>query len=293
MSNSNITDYKLSKFTFGDDVLLLVKDSESNHTYVALPYIFNAIGFNSRQMEYNLKKIKNDPLLKNYLLELDPKNYNLSYNKEILCISHKRLQLALSKLSAPRSSQTDSTFKTKLFLYQNECADALNEEIYSHTAKDDHVSNPEILEAIKLLAESINIAFCSIDERLSSLEKKFMETELIYNSNENDIENIVTSEWTGMILQKYKIIAESLGVSYRAVQKETIRRLEKSNRNIKMNEVICLYCNKHNVKTCYPLDAIEDNDTVKAAYEKTIDRMIGVFGVDQNQNKRNNSQMKK
>lgn len=293
MSNSNITDYKLSKFTFGDDVLLLVKDLESNHTYVALPYIFNAIGFNSRQMEYNLKKIKNDPLLKNYLLELDPKNYNLSYNKELLCISHKRLQLALSKLSAPRSSQTNSTFKDKLFLYQNECADALNEKIYSHTAKDDRVSNPEILEAIKLLAESINIAFCSIDERLSSLEKKFMETELIYNSNENDIENIVTSEWTGMILQKYKIIAESLGVSYKAVQKETIRRLEKSNRNIKMNEVICSYCNKHNVKTCYPLDAIEDNDTVKAAYEKTIDRMIGVFGVDQNQNKRNNSQMKK
>ena len=78
-----------------------------------------------------------------------------------------------------------------------------------------------------------------------------METELIYNSNENDPENIVTSEWTDMILQKYKIIAESLGISYRAVQKETIRRLEKNNRNIKMNEVICSYCNNMLSVRCY------------------------------------------
>ena len=148
------------------------------------------------------RKIEKDPLLNEHLLKFSPLDYNLSYSKDITCISLSRLQLALSKLSAPRSSQTNSTFKTKLFLYQNECADALNEEIYSHTAKDDHVSSPEVLEAIKLLAESINIAFCSIDERLSSLEKKFMETELIYNSNENNPENIVTSEWTGMIHSK-------------------------------------------------------------------------------------------
>lgn len=283
--------FKLIKFNFYEDTLPILKDTISDLTYVALPYIFNSIGFSSKQSEYQMKKIEKDPLLNEHLLKFSPLDYNLLYSKDITCISLSRLQLALSKLSAPRSNQNNKKIGNKLFIYQDELSDALMDE-FSSPAKDDHVSNPETLEAIKLLAESINIAFCSIDERLSSLEKKFMETELIYNSNENDPENIVTSEWTGMILQKYKIIAESLGVSYKIVQKETIKRLEKNNRNIKMNEVICSYCNKHNVKTCYPLDAIEDNDTVKAAYEKTIDRMIGIFGVDQNQNKRNNSQMK-
>lgn len=285
-------DFKLIKFNFYEDTLPILKDTISDLTYVALPYIFNAVGFSPKQSEYQMKKIEKDPLLNEHLLKFSPLDYNLSYSKDITCISLSRLQLALSKLSTPRSNQNNKKIGNKLFIYQDELSDALMDE-FSSPAKDNHVSNPEILEAIKLLAESINIAFCSIDERLSSLEKKFMETELIYNSNENDPENVVTSEWTGTILQKYKIITESLGISYRAVQKEIIRRLEKNNRNIKMNEVICSYCNKHNVKTCYPLDAIEDNDTVKAAYEKTIDRMIGVFGVDQNQNKRNNSQMKK
>ena len=151
-------DFKLIKFNFYKDTLPILKDTISDRIYVALPYIFNSVGFSSKQSEYQMKKIEKDPLLNEHLLKFSPLDYNLSYSKDITCISLSRLQLALSKLSAPRSNQNNKKIGNKLFIYQDELSDALMDE-FSSPAKDDHVSSPETLEAIKLLAESINIAF--------------------------------------------------------------------------------------------------------------------------------------
>ena len=38
-------DFKLIKFNFYEDTLPILKDTISDLTYVALPYIFNSIGF--------------------------------------------------------------------------------------------------------------------------------------------------------------------------------------------------------------------------------------------------------
>jgi hypothetical protein len=269
------TKFKTSKVKFNEDTLLIVTDLDTSIHYVAIQYIFNALNLNEKQSETQTKKLKKDPLLYTHMLNFNPAEYGFSLNKNLLCISLVKLQLALSKITfAPKFKQINPDLEEKLFLYQNECADTISSSIKEWTITSEETKESEALEAIRLLTQSINIAFCSIDKRLSSIEEKLMQTEIVSNSINTSSEKIITSDWTENIFRKYDLITEALGITYKMLYQQIIKVIQKKYKNININQVICNYCDKHNVKTCYPLEAIEDDEIVRNAFENALDNII-------------------
>lgn len=90
---------QVTNFDFYGDKLIALQDNATGEIYTAISHILRGIGFTSKQVEHQQKKILNDEILKSHTLKFSGVDLNMPSVNEIWCISQRKLPLALAKIT--------------------------------------------------------------------------------------------------------------------------------------------------------------------------------------------------
>lgn len=265
MANNN-TALQVTNFNFYGDELIALKDNATGEIYTAINHALRNIGFTERQIKHIHKKWCEDIIVskgvQNFVLPTK------SGNQETTCISNRKLPIALTKISiTPKMKQKQPELASKLELYQDKCADVLASVFIDHKTTDQIILQP-IIDTLNTFTKAVNDTLLSLNERMSKLEEKQLQTEKSLPSKR-------FSYWTFKMFPKYQLLMDYFGIDK---NKELYKQLYKEFHNIypdiEINQIVDDYCYKNNLDSCFTLDAIEHDKTARKLFENMVDNLL-------------------
>lgn len=92
------------------------------------------------------------------------------------------------------------------------------------------------------------------------------------------------SYWSTKMFPKYQLLTDYFNISNRELYKELFRELQNTYPDIDLNQIIDDYCYENNIETCFTLDAIEHNKTIRTLYESVVDNLLEKYHLSENIN---------
>jgi len=276
MANNN-TALQVTNFNFYGDELIALKDNATGEIYTSINSILRGIGFTDKdQIRKRRDKWINDVVISKGVVkfniptqEVVAKNDTTLFDeKETYCISQNKLPLALAKINiTPKMKQKQPELASKLELYQDKCADVLASIFIDHKTTDQIILQP-IVDNLNTFTKAVNDTLLSLNERISKLEEKQLQTEKSLHTKR-------FSYWTSKMFPKYQLLMDYFGIDK---NKELYKQLYKEFHNIypdiEINQIVDDYCYENNLDSCFTLDAIEHDKTVRKLFENMVDNLL-------------------
>lgn len=276
MTNNN-TALQVTNFNFYGDELIALKDNATGEIYTSINSILRGIGFTDKdQIRKRRDKWINDVVISKGVVkfniptqEVVVKNDTTLFDeKETYCISQNKLPLALAKINiTPKMKQKQPELASKLELYQDKCADVLASIFIDHKITDQFILQP-IVDNLNTFTKAVNDTLLSLNERISKLEEKQLQTEKLLHTKR-------FLYWTSKMFPKYQLLMDYFGIDK---NKELYKQLYKEFHNIypdiEINQIVDDYCYENNLDSCFTLDAIEHDKTVRKLFENMVDNLL-------------------
>lgn len=266
---TNNTALQVTNFNFYGDELIALKDNATGEIYISINSVLRGIGFNTdRQIQYQRDKwIKDHSISKGVSKFVIPTQ---SGNQDTNCISTRKLPLALAKINITKRLERDYLHITeKLELYQDKCADVLASVFIDHKTTDQIIMQP-ILDTLNTFTKTVNDTLLSLNERMSKLEES---QEQVNKS----LPKKRFSYWNSKMFPKYQLLMDYFeiptgknGILYKELYKE----FHNTYPDIEINQIVDDYCYDNGLESCFTLDAIEHDKTVRKLFETMIDSLL-------------------
>ena len=136
---------------------------------------------------------------------------------------------------------------------------------------------------IQALAQSVNNLVQKIDNKFDSLEARV-----------STLENTTTKSlpkkqrftyWQSKMFPKYQALAEYFEIQLKDLYKNLYREFQNMYPDIELNQIVDDYCYENKLETCYTLDAIEHDKTVRVLFEKLVDTLLEKYDLVLNKEK--------
>lgn len=127
---------------------------------------------------------------------------------------------------------------------------------------------------IQALAQSINNLVQKIDSKFDSLETRVSTLE-----NNTIIPKALPKKqrftyWSSKMFPKYQALAEYFEIQLKDLYKNLYREFQNMYPDIELNQIVDDYCYENKLETCYTLDAIEHDKTVRVLFEQLVDTLL-------------------
>lgn len=127
---------------------------------------------------------------------------------------------------------------------------------------------------IQALAQSINNLVQKIDSKFDSLETRVSTLE-----NNTTIPKALPKKqrftyWSSKMFPKYQALAEYFEIQLKDLYKNLYREFQNMYPDIELNQIVDDYCYENKLETCYTLDAIEHDKTVRVLFEQLVDTLL-------------------
>lgn len=201
-----------------------------------------------------------------------------------ICKIHKRHKDRLDKFSVCDilSSTDGKTYETILYTrkgvmeicrYSNK--PKANEfmdwvwDIAEKYIKGELVSIKDIQMILSKLVETTMQGFQNIDNHASN----------VFSVLEN---NTITPKalpkrftyWSSKMFPKYQALAKYFDIQLKDLYKNLYREFQNMYPDIELNQLVDDYCYENKLETCYTLDAIEHDKTVRVLFEQLVDSLL-------------------
>lgn len=265
---TNNTALQVTNFNFYGDELIALKDNATGEIYTSINHVLRNIGFTERQIKHIHKKWSEDIIVakgvQNFVLP------SKSGNQETTCISNRKLPIALTKISiTPKMKQNQPELASKLELYQDKCADVLASVFLDHKTTDKITIRP-ILDTLNTFTKTVNDTLLSLSERMSTLEES-------HEQVKKSLPKKRFSYWNSKMFPKYQLLMNYFeiptgknGVLYKELYKE----FHNTYPDIEINQIVDDYCYDNGLESCFTLDAIEHDKTVRKLFERMVDSLL-------------------
>lgn len=269
MTNNN-TALQVTNFNFYGDELIALKDNATCEIYASITHILRGIGFTEKQIEHQRRKIVSDEILKTHIQKFSGVDLGFPNINEIWCISNRRLPLALAKINVtPKMKQSQPELSKKLLRYQDKCADVLASVFIDHKTTDQITIQP-ILDTLNTFAQTVNDTLLSLNERMSKLEES-------HEQVKKSLPKKRFSYWNSKMFPKYQLLMDYFeiptgknGILYKELYKE----FHNTYPDIEINQIVDDYCYENGLESCFTLDAIEHDKTVRKLFESLVDGLL-------------------
>lgn len=268
---TNNSALQVTNFNFYGDELIALKDNATGEIYASITHVFRGIGFTKKQIEHQKKKIMNDEILKYHTQKFSGVDLNMPSVNEISCISNRKLPLALAKITiTPKMKQTQPELSQKLLRYQDKCADVLASVFIDHKTTDQITIQP-ILDTLNSLTKATNDTLLSLNERMSKIEEKQLQTEKSLPSKR-------FSYWTSKMFPKYQLLMDYFGIDKnKELYKQLYKEFHNTYPDIEINQIVDDYCYDNGLDSCFTLDAIEHDKIVRKLFESMVDGLLDKY----------------
>lgn len=153
-TNNSNTALQVTNFDFYGDNLIALQDNSTGEIYAAINSVLRGIGFTERQTKHIHKKWNDDLVISKGVQNFVLPDKN-GINQDTLCISNKKLPIALTKISiTPKMKQTQQELVSKLELYQDKCADVLASVFIEHKTLN-QPNLQSLIDSITTLTQTI------------------------------------------------------------------------------------------------------------------------------------------
>lgn len=126
----------------------------------------------------------------------------------------------------------------------------------------------ELVSTIK----TINDTLQSMNDRISKLEEL---QQLTQPTQHPQIPKKRFSYWASKMFPKYQLLMDYFGISqYKDLYKQLYWELENTYPEIELNQLIDDYCYENHLDSCFTLDAIEHDKTVRKLFEGIVDNLL-------------------
>ena len=127
---------------------------------------------------------------------------------------------------------------------------------------------------IQALAQSLNNLVQKIDNKFDSLESRVSTLE-----NNTTIPKALPKKqrftyWQSKMFPKYQALAEYFEIQLKDLYKNLYREFQNMYPDIELNQIVDDYCYENKLETCYTLDAIEHDKTVRVLFEQLVDTLL-------------------
>ena len=125
---------------------------------------------------------------------------------------------------------------------------------------------------IKALAQSLNNLVQKIDNKFDSLEARVSTLE---NTTPKSLPKKQRfTYWQSKMFPKYQALAEYFEIQLKDLYKNLYREFQNMYTDIELNQIVDDYCYENKLETCYTLDAIEHDKTVRVLFEQLVDTLL-------------------
>lgn len=259
------TALQVTDFNFYGDNLIALKDNATGEIYTAITHILRGIGFNSKQVEHQQNKILKDGLLKSHTLKFSGVDLNMPSVNEIWCISQRKLPIALAKINiTPKMKKDQPELSKRLLTYQDKCADVLASVFIDHKTVSDMNMQPitETLNTITNMLTTLTQTMTSMQQEINFLEKP------------QQLPKKKWSYWSTKMFPKYQLLTDYFQISYKELYKNLYNEMKNTYPDIDLNQEIDDYCYENHLESCYTLDVIEHNKTLRKLFESIVDNLL-------------------
>lgn len=87
------------------------------------------------------------------------------------------------------------------------------------------------------------------------------------------------SYWTSKMFPKYQLLTDYFQISNTELYKNLYAELENTYPDIDLNQEMADYCYVNNLDTCYTLDVIEHNSTIRKLFESIVDNLLQKYNL--------------
>lgn len=259
------TALQVTDFNFYGDELIALKDNATGEIYTAITHILRGIGFNSKQVEHQQNKILKDELLKSHTLKFSGVDLNMPSVNEIWCISQRKLPIALAKINiTPKMKKDQPELSKRLLTYQDKCADVLASVFIDHKTVSDMNMQPvtETLNTITNTLTTLTQTIASMQQEINFLKKP------------QQLPKKKWSYWSTKMFPKYQLLTDYFQISYKELYKNLYNEMKNTYPDIDLNQEIDDYCYENHLESCYTLDVIEHNKTLRKLFESIVDNLL-------------------
>ena len=278
MMSNNIA-LQATNFNFYGDELIALKDNATGEIYTSINSVLRGIGFtNKDQIRKRRDKWINDVVISKGVVkfniptqEVVAKNDTTLFDeKDTYCISQHKLPLALAKINiTPKMKQNQPELASKLELYQDKCADVLA-SVFIDNKTTDQITMQPILDTLNTFTKTVNDTLLSLNERMSKLEESQEQVK-------KSLPKKRFSYWNSKMFPKYQLLMDYFeiptgknGILYKELYKE----FHNTYPDIEINQVVDDYCYDNGLDSCFTLDAIEHDKTVRKLFESLVDDLL-------------------
>lgn len=266
---TNNTALQVTNFNFYGDELIALRDNATSEIYTSINSVLRGIGFTERQIRHNREKWLNNAVIskgcQNFVI---PDNNGV--NQDTYCISNRKLPIALTKITiTPKMKKSQPELSEKLLRYQDKCADVLASVFIDHKTTDQITMQP-ILDALNTFTKTVNDTLLSLDERMSKLEESQEQVK-------KSLPKKRFSYWNSKMFPKYQLLMDYFeiptgknGILYKELYKE----FHNTYPDIEINQIVGDYCYDNGLDSCFTLDAIEHDKTVRKLFESMVDGLL-------------------
>ena len=125
---------------------------------------------------------------------------------------------------------------------------------------------------IQALAQSVNNLVQKIDSKFDSLEARVSTLE---NTTPKSLPKKQRfTYWQSKMFPKYQALAEYFEIQLKDLYKNLYREFQNIYPDIELNQIVDDYCYENKLETCYTLDAIEHDKTVRVLFEQLVDALL-------------------
>ena len=269
---TNNTALQVTNFNFYGDELIALKYNATGEIYTSINSVLRGIGFNTdRQIQYQRDKwLKDRSISKGVSKFVIPTK---SGNQDTNCISTKKLPLALAKINITKRLEMDYPhIAGKLELYQDKCADVLA-SVFIDNKTTEQITMQPTLDALNNFTKTVNDALLSLNERMSKLEKSQEEVK-------KSLPKKRFSYWSSKMFPKYQLLMDHFGIPSKQngiLYKELYKKFHNIYPDIEINQIVDDYCYDNGLDSCFTLDAIEHDKTVRKLFETMVDSLLDKY----------------
>ncbi len=165
--------------------------------------------------------------------------------------------------------QNQPELASKLELYQDKCADVLASVFIDHKTTDQITMQP-ILDTLNTFTKTVNDTLLSLNERMSKLEESQEQVQ-------KSLPKKRFSYWNSKMFPKYQLLMDYIeiptgknGILYKELYKE----FHNTYPDIEINQIVDDYCYDNGLDSCFTLDAIEHDKTIRKLFESMVDSLL-------------------
>ena len=180
--------------------------------------------------------------------------YVTSQNKMQPCynITHKGCEFIANKLTGIKGTEFTARYVTRF-----------------HELEEGNIIN-SLTSTMKVISDTMLEIQKSTNERLDRLENSLKETQSV----QPKLPKKKWSYWSTKMFPKYQLLTDYFQISYKELYKNLYNEMKNTYPDIDLSQEIDDYCYENHLESCYTLDVIEHNKTLRRLFESIVDNLL-------------------